>query len=87
MFCLIQLEVFLLTLAGLLLGALFLWVGLTVAQPIIQHQYGLLISSNPINMTSLFYGSTVLGLALLMACIPAFTAYKQSLAQGLTTRE
>ncbi|MGS2718258.1 ABC transporter permease [Eionea flava] len=87
MFCLIQLEVFLLALAGLLVGTLLLWIGLLVAQPFIQHQYGLLISNNPFNMTSLFYGGAMLGLALLMACVPAFTAYKQSLAQGLTTRE
>jgi putative ABC transport system permease protein len=86
MFCLIQLEVLLLTLAGLIAGTLLLWIGMIIAQPIIQDHYGLLIESNPISYTNLLYGSGILGVALLMACIPAFAAYRQSLGQGLTAR-
>lgn len=86
MFCLIQLEVLLLTLAGLIAGTLLLWIGMLIAQPIIQDNYGLLIESNPISYTNLLYGSGILGVALLMACIPAFAAYRQSLGQGLTAR-
>lgn len=87
MFCLIQLEVLLLTVAGLVLGVLLLWGGMVIAQPIIQQHYGLLISSNPISTTSLLYAAMVIALSLVMACIPAIKAYRQSLAQGLTTRE
>jgi len=86
MFCLIQLEVLLLTLAGLIAGTLLLWMGMIIAQPIIQDHYGLLIESNPISYTHLLYGGGILGTALLMACIPAFAAYRQSLGQGLTAR-
>jgi putative ABC transport system permease protein len=87
MFCLIQLEVLLLTLAGLMVGTLLLWLGIAVAQPIIQDQYGLLIDSNPISYTSLLYGGGVLAVSLIMACIPAFAAYRQSLGQGLTAKD
>lgn len=87
MFCLIQLEVLLLTLAGLITGTVLLWIGMIIAQPIIQDHYGLLIESNPLSYTNLLYGGGILGVALVMACIPACAAYRQSLGQGLTTRD
>jgi putative ABC transport system permease protein len=79
-------EAFALALAGVLLGLLLLYVGIAAAQGYVQANYGLYLPLNPPTA----YESTLLGAilaaALLMGCVPAWRAYRQSLADGLSIR-
>ncbi len=82
-FVLIEAEVLLITLGGIALGFVLLWLGLVGAESLIAEHYGLVISTMPFSLSSLSYGGIILLTALLMALIPSVIAYKQSLHQGL----
>lgn len=83
LFLLIELEVLLITLAGLLLGSLLLWLAVILAQPILVSEFGLFISTQVWQAHTLYYGAGVLGLALVLGLVPAFVAYRRALADGL----
>ncbi|MGH1440118.1 MAG: ABC transporter permease [Cellvibrionaceae bacterium] len=85
-FCLIELEIILITFAGIVLGLALLWLLMLVAQPIIMDYYGILLSSNPLSLSILYYLVVIFMLTSLLACIPAWQAYRQSLSQGLMTK-
>ena len=79
-------EAFALALAGVLLGVLLLYVGIAGAQGFIQANYGLYL---PLNMPSRYEWTllgAILSAALMMGCVPAWRAYRQSLADGLSIR-
>lgn len=79
-------EAVLLAGAGLVLGMALLYLGLWVAQGPIQTHYGLYL---PLSQPSLYeFGllGAILGAALLMGGLPAWRAYRQSLADGLSVR-
>lgn len=79
-------EAFALALAGVLLGVLLLCVGIAGAQGFIQANYGLYL---PLNMPSRYEWTllgAILSAALMMGCVPAWRAYRQSLADGLSIR-
>ena len=79
-------EAFALALAGVLLGMLLLYLGIAGAQGYIQASYGLYV---PLSLPTPYEWSllgAILGAALLMGCIPAWRAYRQSLADGLSIR-
>jgi putative ABC transport system permease protein len=86
-FCLIEIEVLLITLGGIVLGLALLWIGLLIAQPFITDYYGLFIDTLPFTLSTLSYCGIILLSALVMAFIPAIMAYRQSLAQGLSVNE
>ena len=83
-FFLIQLEVFVMTLVGVILGVGFLAVCLIAAQPVISAYMGLVIGLNPFSIEVLLYVVGIFCLAFVMACIPAAMAYRQSLHQRLS---
>lgn len=85
-FCLIELEIILITFAGIVLGLALLWLLMLVAQPIIMDYYGILLSSNPFSSSIGYYLIIIFILTSLLACIPAWQAYRQSLSQGLMTK-
>jgi putative ABC transport system permease protein len=75
-------EAFALALAGVLLGVLLLYVGIGF----VQANYGLYL---PLNMPSRYEWTllgAILSAALMMGCVPAWRAYRQSLADGLSIR-
>jgi putative ABC transport system permease protein len=79
-------EAFALALAGVLLGVLLLYVGIAGAQGFVQANYGLYL---PLNMPSRYEWTllgAILSAALMMGCVPAWRAYRQSLADGLSIR-
>lgn len=83
---LLLLEALLLTLAGILLGLALLYLGILIGQDPLQAAYGLYL---PLRMPSsyeltLLGGILVAGLA--MGLVPAWRAYRQSLADGLSIR-
>ena len=79
-------EALALALAGVIAGVGLLYVCIAVAQGYVQSNYGLYL---PLAWPS-EYEWTLLGgilaAALLMGCVPAWRAYRQSLADGLSIR-
>ncbi|MDP2747288.1 ABC transporter permease [Pseudomonas sp.] len=79
-------EAFALALAGVLLGLLLLYLGIAGAQGYVQANYGLYL---PLNLPSRYEWTllgAILSAALMMGCVPAWRAYRQSLADGLSIR-
>ena len=83
---LLVVEAFSLALAGALFGLLLLYVTIAVAQGPLQSHYGLYL---PLALPSAYEWSLLAGIllaGLLMGCVPAWRAYRQSLADGLSIR-
>ena len=83
---LLILEAFALALAGVLLGLLLLYLGIAGAQSHVQANYGLYL---PLDLPTAYEWTllgAILSAALLMGCVPAWRAYRQSLADGLSIR-
>ncbi|UUY08868.1 ABC transporter permease [Pseudomonas sp. J452] len=83
---LLVLEAFALALAGVLLGLALLYLGIAASQGYVQAQYGLFL---PLNLPSGYEWrllGAILAAALLMGSVPAWRAYRQSLADGLSIR-
>lgn len=79
-------EAFSLALAGVLLGLLLLYLAIAVAQTPLQTHYGLYL---PLAWPSSYEWSLLAGIllaGLLMGSVPAWRAYRQSLADGLSIR-
>ncbi len=79
-------EAFSLALAGVLLGLLLLYLAIAVAQTPLQTHYGLYL---PLAWPSSYEWSllaAILLAGLLMGSVPAWRAYRQSLADGLSIR-
>jgi putative ABC transport system permease protein len=73
-----------LALAGIAAGVALLYVGIACSQGYVQASYGLYL---PLGLPSAYEWSLlglVWGAALLMGALPAWRAYRQSLADGLT---
>ncbi len=83
---LLVLEAFALALSGVVAGVALLYVCIAAAQGYVQANYGLFL---PLTWPS-DYEWTLLGgiliAALLMGSVPAWRAYRQSLADGLSIR-
>jgi putative ABC transport system permease protein len=86
LFVLIQLEVLLLTLTAMLLAAVTLVIALWGLQDTLASQYGLFITINPFSLQTLYWAGAIVLASALMACIPAFTAYRRALNDGLAIR-
>lgn len=86
LFVLIELEVLLLAVLGIIGGFVLLTGCLFLLQPWLSSQYGLVIGVLALHPhTGYGLGAMVL-LALLLGALPAFSAYRQSLNQGLQVR-
>jgi len=83
---LLIIEAFGLALAGTLLGLALLYLGIAVAQSPLQSLYGLYLPfAWPSSYEWSLLGAILLA-ALLMGSVPAWRAYRQSLADGLSIR-
>lgn len=83
---LLVVEALSLALAGALLGLLLLYIAIALAQGPLQSHYGLYL---PLALPSAYEWSLLAGIllaGLLMGCVPAWRAYRQSLADGLSIR-
>lgn len=83
---LIQIEALLLTLIGLILAGLILWLGISLGQDYLSEYYGLYISANVFTTDMLLLSTTILVATFFVSLIPALTAYYRSLHSGLTVR-
>lgn len=79
-------ESFLLSLAGCLFGLLALYGLLALGKPWLETQFGLFLSLRPPAPSDWLLLGTVLGLGTLTGLIPAWRAYRQALADGLSIR-
>ena len=79
-------EAALLTLVGIGLGLLLLYSLMMAAQPLLQDRYGIYIGLSPPGVYELGLLALVLVAGILVGLIPAYRAYRNSLADGLTVR-
>ena len=79
-------EALLLSLSGIILGMLLLYLLLFFAQPILQTRLGLFLPLTPpgIQDYSVLFAIVIAG--MLMGALPAYRAYRQSLADGMSIR-
>ena len=80
---LIELECLLITCMGMAAGFLLVWAGLLAGQDWLSEHYGLVINTFPLNGTIATYLAVILVGAVVLAGIPAVTAYRSSLAGKL----
>lgn len=85
-FALLIAEAALLAALGVLLGLALLYLLLLVAQPIVDAQFGLFLPITPPTSRDAVIVGAVMGAAVLAGAIPAFRAYRRSLADGMTVR-
>ena len=83
---LLILEATILTLAGIIIGMFFLYLGLFVSRPILEAYFGLFIPINPPSYKEIIILAGIVLTGMLMGIIPALRAYRQSLADGMTLR-
>lgn len=83
-FGLLVLESGLLAAAGVALGFLFTWVALVAAAPLLERRFGLFLHAGAPTVPDLAIGAAVLGAGLVAGLIPAWRAYRNSLADGLS---
>ena len=79
-------EAALLTLFGTVLGMLLLYALLVIGQPMIESRFGLFI---PVNWPSLYEWyllAAVQAVGLLVSILPAWRAYRYSVADGMAIR-
>lgn len=83
---LLQLEILVLAVSGLLLGVLLLQLGLQLAAGWLQQQYGLLLPARWPGLREWQLLGGILASALLLGLLPAWRAWRQSLHDGLSLR-
>jgi len=83
---LVELEALLLTCMGVAAGFLMVHLALRVGQDWLVDNYGLLIDTLPFSWTIALFVLGILGATLVIALIPAVSAYRASLAAGLRQR-
>jgi putative ABC transport system permease protein len=81
---LLILEAFALAAAGVVAGVAILYAGIAAGQGYVQANYGLYLPLSAPTRYEYQLLAIILGTALLMGCIPAWRAYRQSLADGLS---
>jgi putative ABC transport system permease protein len=83
---LLVLEATLIALAGAVLGAALLYVGLAIGQPMIDRAFGLFLPIDPPALRELWTVLAVAATGAIVSLIPAFRAYRTSLADGMQVR-
>ena len=79
-------ETVLLTMIGITVGLIMLYSSIWVAQPLIEKNYGLFIPITAPNVRELGMISVLLAASFLVGLVPAYFAYKNSLADGMSVR-
>jgi putative ABC transport system permease protein len=85
-FALILGEITLLTLIGMFVGLLLLYTGLLVTQPLAAEHFGLYIEIAAPSLREIWLLTTVFVAGSLVGLIPAYRAYRYSLADGMMIR-
>ena len=85
-FALLVAEAGLLGVLGVCLGVLLTYIGLWIIRPWLERRFGLFISIGAPSEVELLLLAGVIVAAFAVGAIPAFRAYRTSLADGLTIR-
>ncbi len=85
-FSLLLLEAASLAFAGIMIGLGLMYLCLWLAQPLILSRYGLYIAITPPGPYEWTLLGAILAASVLMGSVPAWRAYRQSLADGLSIR-
>ena len=83
---LLVLEAVLTAAVGALIGILFLYIGLAVAQPIIDSAFGLWLPIEAPSIRELWVLLGVVAAGAIVSMVPAVRAYRLSLADGMLVR-
>lgn len=83
---LLILEAVLVAAIGALLGLLFLYVGLFVAQPLLDAAYGLWLPIEAPTLREVYVLVAVVAASAIVSLVPALRAYQLSLADGMTVK-
>ncbi|MBH3338189.1 ABC transporter permease [Pseudomonas mendocina] len=83
---LLVLEAFALALAGVTFGVALLYLGIAASQGFVQANYGLYLALNAPSAYEWKLLGSILAAAVAMGSVPAWRAYRQSLADGLSIR-
>jgi putative ABC transport system permease protein len=75
-----------LTLAGVIVGTLGLYVGLFFARPFIDRAYGLSLAIDPPRADEWIKLALIVVAGFVAGLLPAIRAYRLSLADGMTVR-
>ena len=86
-FWMIELEALLITLSGITLALIALRVTTQFAQTILAENYGLFITPFTLNPAALMVLGIIIVGALLLAILPAMSAYRASLHAGLALKQ
>ncbi|MEE8308460.1 MAG: ABC transporter permease [Gammaproteobacteria bacterium] len=85
-FALLLSEAALLAILGVTVGLGLIYLLLWVAQPMIEHQFGVVVGISPPTLYDGLIAIIVVVLAVILAAAPAFRAYRNSLADGMTIK-
>ena len=85
-FTLMVSEAVVLTLIGIGIGLALLYILMIASQPVLQDRFGIVIALGPPGAYELGLLSLVLLAGAVVGLIPAYWAYRNSLADGLTIR-
>jgi putative ABC transport system permease protein len=85
-FAMLVSEALYLTVLGCVVGVGLLYLALTVAQPLIERGFGLFIPVKPLALFDWMVLGAIVLAASAAGCIPAWRAYRNALADGLTIR-
>ncbi|SMC14254.1 ABC transporter permease [Roseovarius aestuarii] len=83
---LLVLEAMLMAAIGALLGLALLYVGLMIAQPVLDSAFGLWLPIDAPTMREAAVILAVIGAGAIVSLVPAFRAYRMSLADGMMVK-
>ncbi|WP_250464877.1 ABC transporter permease [Microbulbifer litoralis] len=83
LFLLVQMEALLVVLSGAAIAFVALSAGLWFAEPLLGEGYGIYLGGPPLAGQTLALVAGILAATLVVATVPAFGAYRQSLDRGL----
>ena len=85
-FGLLVLEAMVMAAVGALIGLALLYVGLVVAQPIVDRSYGLWLPIEAPSLREVWLLAAVVAAGAIVSLVPALRAYRFSLADGMMVR-
>ena len=83
---LLVLEAMLTAAVGALLGLCFLYLGLAIAQPLVDSAFGLWLPIEAPSLRELWVLVGVIAAGAIVSLVPALRAYRLSLADGMMVR-
>jgi putative ABC transport system permease protein len=80
------LEAMLMAAIGALLGVVMLYIGLIIAQPLLDRAFGLWLPIDAPSITELRVILGVVCAGAIVSLVPAFRAYRMSVADGMMVK-